>query len=592
MKRLIILLLLLCCFRFSYAQELTTAESLDIRKQIESRFLARDAPSKYDSNILILLKGNPTKEDSLIFNELVDKLNVLIDKWDVYLIPKGTSNLVVEINSSAKGNNSRFIEQVENGDEIRKTTLVLDLPEDFDFISRKKAIYYHILRSLVVSKSDRPILSKPNQGSIFSESDPLLINFSSLDFEIIKVIYSNQLKEFLQMNKKGYSPSPKIQLLVFVNLIAILISLIFLIYLFQKGIFTDHNYRFSRFLSQGFWILTAYLIYVMIYDLYFYFAFTLHYNDLKLIMYTTLGIYGLGFASIIIIFLIEKMILKGIDNLPIQIIVPIVTTSFTPLILISIVQLIVPIDQNSLIVSFSIRATITYLTLFGIARAFYIYTSKKSESIIRKKDLELAKMNELHKQAELQSLRAKINPHFLYNALNSIASLATTDARKTEQMALALSDFFKYAINREQKQLNTLSEELNAVRTYLEIEKVRFGERLNFEIDCPEELLNIQIPQLLIQPLVENAIKHGLSQITDKGLIRILVSPAESQLKIRIYDNGPAFPDGPLAGFGIRNTQERIALLYGTKATINWQNGAGKYIEISLPFGNEPVKKD
>jgi LytS/YehU family sensor histidine kinase len=150
-------------------------------------------------------------------------------------------------------------------------------------------------------------------------------------------------------------------------------------------------------------------------------------------------------------------------------------------------------------------------------------------------------------------------------------------------MALALSDFFKYSINREQKQLNTLSEELNAIRTYLEIEKVRFGDRLSFEIDCPEALLNIQIPQLLIQPMVENAIKHGLSHITENGLIRIMVSLAENQLNIRVYDNGPAFPDGPLSGFGIQNTQERIALLYGAKATINWQNGAEKYVEISIP---------
>ena len=221
--------------------------------------------------------------------------------------------------------------------------------------------------------------------------------------------------------------------------------------------------------------------------------------------------------------------------------------------------------------------------LLGFVRSVYIYTRLRTESLIREKDVELARLGELHKQAELQSLRAKINPHFLYNALNSIASLATTDARKTEDMALALSDFFKYSINREQKQMNSLSEELNAIKIYLEIEKVRFGDRLSFEIDCPEELHTIQIPQLLIQPLVENAIKHGLSQITENGLIRIAVSKSETQLKIRVYDNGPAFPEGPLSGFGIQNTQERIALLYGAKATINWQNGVEKCIEISIP---------
>jgi LytS/YehU family sensor histidine kinase len=148
---------------------------------------------------------------------------------------------------------------------------------------------------------------------------------------------------------------------------------------------------------------------------------------------------------------------------------------------------------------------------------------------------------------------------------------------------LALSDFFKYAINREQKQLNSLSEELNAVRTYLEIEKVRFGDRLSFEIVCDPVLFNFQIPQLLIQPLVENAIKHGLSQITENGLIRIVITKDDLQLNIRVYDNGPAFPDEPLTGFGIRNTQERIALLYGPKATINWKNTPEKFIELSWP---------
>jgi len=296
---------------------------------------------------------------------------------------------------------------------------------------------------------------------------------------------------------------------------------------------------------------------------------------------------GWGFVSILFIYLIERYLLKRKENFILEIIVPLLATMIVPVFFTILMLFIIEgLGGNNESLKYSyiiISPIISFTSSLGIARAFYIFTSLKSENIIRKKDVELAHMNELHKQAELQSLRAKINPHFLYNALNSIASLATTDARKTEQMALALSDFFKYAINREQKQLNTLSEELNAIRTYLEIEKVRFGERLSFEIDCPRELLDIQIPQLLIQPLVENAIKHGLSQITENGLIGILVCKEEGQLKIQVYDNGPDFPDGPLTGFGIQNTQERIALLYGAKATINWQNGKEKYIEISIP---------
>jgi len=288
------------------------------------------------------------------------------------------------------------------------------------------------------------------------------------------------------------------------------------------------------------------------------------------------------FLVVNLIYLAERMILKDRNLGGSKIIVIFLTTLIMPVLVLINFGLLGYLSGSS---DFFPRYNSLFARILvaSLARGLYVFLNDRNKSIINQKDVELAQMGEFQKQAELQSLRAKINPHFLYNSLNSIASLATTDARKTEQMALALSDFFKYAINREQKQLNTLSEELNAIRTYLEIEKVRFGERLSFEIDCPEELLDIQIPQLLIQPLVENAIKHGLSQITENGLIRILVSRAENQLKIRVYDNGPAFPDGPLSGFGIQNTQERIALLYGATATINWQNGTEKYIELCLP---------
>jgi len=294
-------------------------------------------------------------------------------------------------------------------------------------------------------------------------------------------------------------------------------------------------------------------------------------------------IVGVGVVSIVSIFLIERMIIKENENFIPALIVPLLTTMFIPFIFILIINQICRVKPSN--INYQIVASVIPFTpLLGIARAFSIFIKKSSETIIRKKDLALAKLSELQKQSELQSLRARINPHFLYNALNSIASLATTDPLKTEKMSLALSDFFKYSINREEKQFNSISEELNAIRTYLEIEKVRFGDRLRFEIECNPELYELQIPQLVIQPLVENAIKHGLSQITRNGFIKIVISKDDEKLRIKIYDNGPGFPDGPLPGYGIRNTQERITLLYGSKANINWENKPEKFIGLSLPI--------
>ncbi len=588
MKRIILLLLLvICCFRITNAEDSSAEMDLQVKKQIESKFLNGDTPSRYYSNILIRLEGNPTKDDSLIFKQLVDTLNVLIDKWDVYLIPKGTSNLEVEINNpdTEKGIN-KILTHPDNGEEIVKRTVVLNLPSELDFIARKRTIYYYVLRSLVGFKFDQSKAISIS-GSIFTEADPARISFLPVDFEIIKVVYS-----FKYESRKGLGDSEKWRFYnkyVFINLLAIFLSAIFLIVISQKGNLKKHHYEFRLFFKQGFLAFITFLIYYGIKNVFSSIAFLQRINssDLYLFMVMILVFLLVGLISIPIIYMIERSVLKEKDNFMLEIMVPLLTTMVVPVLVPFLGIFFIermdlkdnPLRNDSMVLT----TIISYSTLMGIARAFYIFMSVKSENIIRKKDLELAHMNELHKQAELQSLRAKINPHFLYNALNSIASLATTDARKTEQMALALSDFFKYAINREQKQLNTLSEELNATRTYLEIEKVRFGERLSFEIDCTEELLNIQIPQLLIQPLVENAIKHGLSQITESGLIRISVSSAENQLKIQVYDNGPAFPEGPLTGFGIQNTQERIALLYGAKATINWQNGAEKYIELNLP---------
>ena len=577
MKRIILLLLvLITSYTCLYAESDTNINKL-ADDQVETRFLRGGTPIRYYSNILIQLQGNPTKEDSLIFRELVDTLNALIDKWDVSLIPKGTSNLVVEINMpDRKKEMNKLIGHRDNSREIIKRSVVLNMPPDLDFIARKKVIYYYVFRSLVILNGDQQ-KAKAVPGSIFTEVNPNKITFHPVDFEIIRKLFSeeyeNKLGTISSRQYKTFSNS-----LLF-NLIALLISFSFLIYMSVKGKFTDHHYQFKPFLKQGFLVIVACAFYLGVNKSVSVYAMR---ESFPILFEIIAGFIIVIFLIICLIFFFERTLLKDSKNFSLQVLIPFFSISIMAIVVLFIFNALMPDKSNGIYLSVT-YSLVFYSLIIGFIRSIYIFTRIKSENIIRKKDLELARMSELHKQAELQSLRAKINPHFLYNALNSIASLATTDARKTEQMALALSDFFKYAINREQKQLNTLSEELNAIRTYLEIEKVRFGDRLTFEIDCPPELLDIQIPQLLIQPLVENAIKHGLSQITENGLIGILVCKEENQLKIRVYDNGPDFPEGPLTGFGIQNTQERIALLYGAKATINWQNGAEKYIEISIP---------
>jgi len=587
MKSIISLLFLLAIFTPSFGNISASENEHQLTDQLKSKILEGNPPLKYSENILLELTGNPTKIDSLIIKELVDTLNVLMYQWHIYIVKDGLSNLSVEIEHKNHEINTDFLQQRDNWVRILQTSVVLNISPETDYSGRKQIIYFHVLRSLVNPRKN-PV-GKMISGSVFTESCPNLITYQPIDYEIIKFLYSEEYSRRLGM-KSNTSQDTAYKFRFIIDLFAMMASMIFLILISQKGRFGNHQYRFKSFFIQGILFVCATIIYLIIRSFVYHFSYP-DSNDLLIsILRIAVVIIGVGIVSIISIFLIERKTIKENQNSILSIAVPLLTTIFIPFIFLIILSQIYQVSPST--INYQIVVSIIpYNSLLGIVRASSIFLRRKSEIIIRKKDVELARLNELQKQAELQSLRARINPHFLYNALNSIASLATTDPLKTEKMALALSDFFKYAINREQKQFNSLQEELNAIRTYLEIEKVRFSDRLNFEIDCEPGFLDIPIPQLLIQPLVENAIKHGLSQITENGFIKVSIVQEAQRLWIKIYDNGPAFPEGPLPGFGIRNTQERIALLYGSKASINWENKPEKFIGLSFPIENHELNQ-
>lgn len=574
MKRIILLLLVLICFRNSHAEELSAKQQQLAWKFIQENLLDKHfLPNTFKQDIIINLKGEITSEDSIVVKDLIKIFQGAIPHLKIELSDK-PGNLTLGLNDV------EYFRVSTNFSAIHIiSSQEMHFPTNLIQSERKKFIYYHLFRGLIFN--NKPVQELPGMnGCVFAENDFKSITFSPFDLFILKKLYAPDFHEqfknqfIRQFSYRMYLVQMYPRGLNFIFfLLGLIIPAILLTRLVIKGSFKAHNWSWKEFNKQGSYLVAIGSIFFICFSL----------SDLKFNFYDLLIAIPSAFISINVIYFLEMLILKNRNLGGAKILIIYFTTLFGMLFTIMHKDSSPNLDElNQRTLNYYFF--LTNILIVPIARTLYIFLNDRYKSIINQKDVELAQMGELHKQAELQSLRAKINPHFLYNALNSIASLATTDAQKTEQMALALSDFFKYAINREQKQLNTLSEELNAIRTYLEIEKVRFGERLHFEIDCPTELLDIQIPQLLIQPLVENAIKHGLSQITENGQLRIVVSKADSQLSIRIYDNGPAFTDGPLTGFGIQNTQERIALLYGNKATINWQNGEDKYIEITLPL--------
>lgn len=539
-------------------------------------------PIIYRTDIAIKLIGNVSPVDSAYINEMIRQLKMIIPNRKIYLT-SGKGNLIynfLEPASLVVAGSS--VKRMGNSTEFKIVSS--NFPPNSQNEDKKRILYFNLMRSLVeFSPSYQG--SAEFAGCVFDEKKPESITYNPIDAFILNKLYaddfSDQLKSYWIKKwtaRSYYSFVYGIQLRTAGIIIGILLAIFLLSILIKRGIFSFHNWKLNRFITQVFWI-------TVIYNLFHISNLTIRNLSFQFFIYESDFLRSFVFINLtlVIIPLLFFLTERELNALHVSMknkLLFLIANSILISFLLSFVYLYV-YNRNE--IDFKLTISVGVSFVFASVRFLLFTFSELKKNEQKEKEIEFTILKEKSKQAELDSLRAKINPHFLYNALNSIASLATTDARKTEQMALALSDFFKYAINREQKQLNTLSEELNAIRTYLEIEKVRFGERLSFQIDCPEELLNIQIPQLLIQPLVENAIKHGLSQITENGLISILVCKEENQLKIRVYDNGPAFPDGPLSGFGIQNTQERIALLYGAKATINWQNGAEKYIEISIP---------
>lgn len=215
-------------------------------------------------------------------------------------------------------------------------------------------------------------------------------------------------------------------------------------------------------------------------------------------------------------------------------------------------------------------------------RALISYFFFKEKDLIIENETKLIHLRELKSRAELNALHSKINPHFLYNSLNSIAGLAHTDADKTEHMALSLSKLFRYSINKEKSDWTSFKEELEMVKIYLDVEKVRFDERLSYSVEIDPMLENQQVPRFIIQPLVENAVKHGISKSVTGGEVSIRINKEGRSTVIRVADSGPAFPDDLTPGFGIQSIYDKLEILYPDKFEMNFTSTPEKYVSIKL----------
>jgi signal transduction histidine kinase len=195
-----------------------------------------------------------------------------------------------------------------------------------------------------------------------------------------------------------------------------------------------------------------------------------------------------------------------------------------------------------------------------------------------------SEMRRLVAQAELRALQSQIHPHFLFNALNALYGIIPKEAKGARETVLNLADIFRYFLETRKMYL-PLEQELRIVKAYLEIEQLRLGEKLRIEIDVTSDALATPIPVLSIQPLVENAVKHGIAPLPQGGLVRIEArQTALGALEIRVCDTGSGFAQPSAGGIGLENVARRLELCYGPGTRLDIESdSSGTAVSFAIP---------
>jgi sensor histidine kinase YesM len=196
-------------------------------------------------------------------------------------------------------------------------------------------------------------------------------------------------------------------------------------------------------------------------------------------------------------------------------------------------------------------------------------------------------------QARLQVLQAQVEPHFLFNTLGAVDFLIETDPPRASRMQKALIMYLRGALPQMRQESSTLGRELGLIESYLELIKMRIEERLNVEISVPEDLQSAEFPPMVLQSVVENAIKHGIEPKPEGGRVRVRAGTQNGQLWVEVSDTGVGLPDGELldgptsgTGLGLRNIRERLAMLYPGKSRLMLRSdpATGTLVKITVPY--------
>lgn len=606
MKKTVLILVLLVpiLLRMSFASEeslLTDVENNNSSKQEKNKnweFIKENLfknsiereygiPKKIKGILLFELK-NASYVDSLATDNVLQKLKKIIPNKKIDYLPKyNKSKIKPSVKISFE--TSKLVNK--RGANEGTQQLFFSFTENTTLQEREKYIQYEVLKTICFAhktENEIPLLNiRYPVNAIFN--DPV---YSVLDKEITKndeflvqKLYTNDFET--QFSDYMYATYPWRYAGLFVNKdrqefkVYLLIGVFGVLILLMS--FQLLNIEITDYKQYFF---TLFVVFVSVINLYGLYEFFIEINQpvgtvlhiltpYLYVLLTTL------FIAVFLWFIEKKLVLLSVDF----------TTLFGVKLLLTLFILNLPVWLSYFFTKGEAHRFMPhYIPLFYIflaltlARGLLMYLNHYSKTLVHQKEIELTQLQEVSTRNELKSLHARINPHFLYNALNSITGLICENPKKAEETIVGLSDLFRYSINRTNKNMNTVADEILMIESYLKIEKIRFGERLQYSVAVKEELLEKEIPMFLIQPLIENTIKHGVATSKTAVTVALEIKKENKELLILVKDTGHDFPEDLYGGYGLQSISDLLRINYKDKALLKWTNEPEKEIRISIPL--------
>lgn len=617
MKNLLTVLLIIIFSLRCISEETEKLPEMPWANIVEMNLFDNVSKTNWQSNIYVKLQGFYTTKDSIIVSEAIRQLDSLTETISIQFSPNSRGNLEIFIMDTSWFVNS-------TGYYVSTDLQSAPLNQNVTSIANSDALYGRVFTTLFIKKGTtrnyegylkssiaRALVSgglvseytggqiAKNRNSIFSPYwlvEDSIANgneLNELDKAIIRETYEKGYAEKLELAKKQYKSPFHLKVwirnfnpyIIFLlpsgALILLLIPLFIKVTRIVSGKFQSKLVQFN---INGFIGCTLIILITSIYSI------LSHWFKFGYVTYPTLfEALSIFLTSLIIMMLainfirfVEILVHRNTHLVATKLALIFLSTVLIPFCVL-LAYFGLTSKGNFSIEEFKVISYffLGFLLIAGF-RALISYFFFKEKGLILENETKLSKLRELKSKAELNALHSRINPHFLYNSLNSIAGLAHINADQTEHMALSLSKLFRYSINKEQSDWTTLKEELEMVKIYLDVEKVRFGERLVYSVEMAKELEEQQIPRFIIQPLVENAVKHGISKLVEGGEIKVSITKEANNIIIAVADTGNPFESDLTPGFGLQSIYDKLEILYGDKFEMNFENTPQKRVTLKL----------